>query len=203
MSFLSCKPFLERFTFSSVFDITLYWCTAIVPRGFFREEKETLISRRQPIYIYSFESKKPGFALAVIRVLIIGCRSLAIFLSKSHLAVVPTSACAFYIITLLICDEVIGFGFLGLVIQFANLLRMFEVTTLARWISLTAHIASKQFPGLCSFKGVTAECFATNWDLINFALLASRLNRAHQGHQVKCTKCRRHLASSRVNLNKN
>ena len=124
---------------------------------------------------------------AVIRVLIIGLPSLVILLSKSRLALVPT--CAFYIITLLICDEVLRFGFLRLVIHFANLLPMFEVTTLARWISLTAYIASKQFPSLCSFIGVTAECFATNWDLINFALLASCVTRANQGHQVKCEKC--------------
>ena len=148
------------------------------------------------------------YVLAVIRVLIIGCWSLAmvILLSKSQLAVVPTSTCAFYVITLLICDEVIRFGFLGLVIHFANLLSMFEVTTLAHWISLTSYIASKQFPDvLCSFICVTAECLATNWGLINFALLAmaSRISRARQGNQVKCIKSHRHLTCSRANLSKN
>ena len=91
------------------------------------------------------------YVLALIRVLIIGCRSIVILLSKSQLAVVPTSTCAFYVITLLICDEVIRFGFLGLVIHFANPLRVFKVTAFARWISLTSYIASKQFPDLCSF----------------------------------------------------
>ena len=127
--------------------------------------------------------------LSVIRVLLIDCRSLVTLLSKSQLALVPTSACAFYIITLFICDEVLRFAFLRLVIHFANLLSVFEVTTLARWISLTANIASKQFPSLCSFIGVTAECFATNWDLIDFALFASCVTRANQVHQVKCEKC--------------
>ena len=125
---------------------------------------------------------------------IIGCRLLLIWLSKSQLAVEPTSACAFYIVTLLICDEVIRFGFLGLVIQFANLMCIFEVTTLARWISLTAYIASRQFPDLCSFIGVTAECFVMNWDFINFALFASRLSRVYRGYEVNCIKCNRHLA---------
>ena len=146
------------------------------------------------------------YVLAVIRVLIIGCWSLpmVILLSKSQLAVVPTSTCAFYAITLLICDEVIRFGFLGLVIHFTNLLSMFEVTTLAHWISLTSYIASKQFPDvLCSFICMTAECLATNWGLINFALLASRLSRARQGYQVKCIKSHRHLTCSRANLSKN
>ena len=145
------------------------------------------------------------YVLAVIRVLIIGCWSLhmVILLSKSQLAVVPTSTCSFYVITLLICDEVIRLGFLGLVIHFANLLSMFEVTTLAHWISLTSYIASKQFPDLCSFICVTAECLATNWGLINFALLASCLSRARQGYQVKCIKSHRHLTCSRANLSKN
>ena len=130
------------------------------------------------------------------------CRSFVITLSNSQLAILLTSACAFYIITFLIRDEVIRFGFLGLVIHFANLLRMFEVTTHARWISLTAYIASKQFPSRCSSIGVTTERFAKNWDLINFALLASRLTRTNQGHAVKCEKCHRHPASSRPNLKK-
>ena len=111
-----------------------------------------------------------------------------------QLAVEPTSACAFYIVTLLLCDEVIRFGFFGLVIQFANVMCMFEVTTLARWISLTAYVASKQFPDLCSLIGVSAECFVMNWDLINFALFASRLPRVCQGYQVNCIKCNMHLA---------
>ena len=142
------------------------------------------------------------YVLAVIRVLIICCWSLpmVILLSKSQLAVVPTSTCSFYVITLLICDEVIRLGFLGLVIHFANLLSMFEVTTLARWISLTANIASKQFPGLCSSIGVTAKCFSTKRDLINFALLASRLTRANQRQKVKCEKCQRHHSCSRPNF---
>ena len=123
--------------------------------------------------------------------------------SKSQLAILPTSACAFYIITLLICDEVIRFGFLGLFIHFANPLCVFEVTTQACWISLTAYIASRQFPGLCSSIGVTAECFAMNWDLINFALLTSRLTRTNQGQEVKCKNCHRHLVCSRPNLKKN
>ena len=132
----------------------------------------------------------------------IGCRSLVILLEKGQLAVEPTSSCAFYIVTLLLCNEVIRFGFLGLVIQFANLMSMFEVTTLARWISLTAHVASKQFPGLCSFIGVTAKCLATNWDLIKFTLLASRPTCAHQRYQVKYTKCQRHLACDKPNFSK-
>ena len=146
------------------------------------------------------------YVFAVIRVLIIGCWSLAmvILLSKSQLAVVPTSTCAFYVITLLICDEVIRFGFLGLVIHFANLLRVFKVTAFARWISLTSYIASKQFSDvLCSFICVTAECLATNWGLINFALLPSRVSHARQGYQVKCIKSHRHLTCSRANLSKN
>ena len=145
------------------------------------------------------------YVFAVIRVLIIGCWSLAmvILLSKSQLAVVPTSTCAFYVITLLICDEVIRFGFLGLVIHFANLLRVFKVTAFAGWISLTSYIASKQFPDLCSFICVTAECLATNWGLINFALLPSRVSHARQGYQVKCIKSHRHLTCSRANLSKN
>ena len=130
----------------------------------------------------------------------IGCRWLVILLWKSQLAVEPTSACAFYIVTLLLCDEVIRFGFLGLVIHFTNLMCMFEVTTFARWISLTAHIASKQFPDLCSLIGVTAECFVMNWDLINSALFASRFPRVYQGYQVNCIKCNRHLAWSRPDL---
>ena len=83
---------------------------------------------------------------AVIKMLIIGCRLLVIWLSKSQLAVEPTSAYAFYIVTLLICDKVIRFGFLGLVIQFANLMCMFEVTTLARWISLTCLLYTSPSP---------------------------------------------------------
>ena len=125
------------------------------------------------------------------------------FPSVAHwtsLGVVLTSTCALYVITLLICNEVIWFCFLGLVIHFANLLSMFEVTTLARWISLTANIASKQFPGLCSSIGVTAKCFATKRDLINFALLASRLTRANQRQKVKCEKCQRHHSCSRPNF---
>ena len=127
------------------------------------------------------------------------------FPSVAHwtsLGVVLTSTCALDVITLLICDEVIWFCFLGLVIHFANLLFMFEVTTLARWISLTANVASKQLPGLCSSIGVTAKCFATKRDLINFALLASRLTRANQRQKVKCEKCHRHLSCSRPNFQK-
>ena len=133
----------------------------------------------------ALKRKKPGYVHAVIKVLIIGYRSLVILL-PSRLAVEPTSACSFYIVTLLLCDEVIRFGFLGLVIHFANLMSTFEVTALARWISLTAQIASKQFPDLCSLIGVTAECLVMNWDLINFALFASRLPRVYQGYQVNC-----------------
>ena len=126
-------------------------------------------------HLFSKEKKKgkrTGYAYAVIncKVLIIGCRLLVIFLSKSQLAVEPT--CAFYIVALLIWDKVIWFGFLGLVIHFANIFCMFEVTTLARWISITMHIAGKQSPNLLSFIGVAVECFAINWHLINFALLA-------------------------------
>ena len=113
------------------------------------------------------------------------------------LAVVPTSTRAFYVITLLICDEVIRLRFLGLVIHFADLLWLFEVAALAHWISLTAYIASKQFPGLCSSVGVIAECFPTNWDLINFALLVFRYTCANQGHHIKYENCQRHLACSR------
>ena len=149
-------------------------------------------------------SRHAVYVLALIRVLIIGCRSIVILLSKSQLAVVPTSTCAFYVITLLICDEVIRFGFLGLVIHFANPLRVFKVTAFARWISLTSYIASKQFPDvLCSFICVTAECLATNWGLINFALFAGRLSRARQEYQVKCIKSHRHLTCGRANLSKN
>ena len=122
--------------------------------------------------------------------------------SVNVLAVIPTSTCTFYVITLLICDEVIWFCFLGLVIHLANLLSMFKVTTLARWISLAANIASKQFPGLCSSIGVTAKCFATKRDLINFALLASRFTRSNQRQKVKCEMCHRHLSCSRPNLQK-
>ena len=113
------------------------------------------------------------------------------------LAVVPTSTDAFHVITLLICDEVIRLRFLGLVIHFADLLWLFEVAALAHWISLTAYIASKQFTGLCSSVGVIAKCFATNWDLINFALLAFCFTCANQGHYIKYENCQRHLAYSR------
>ena len=98
--------------------------------------------------------------------------------------------------------KLIPFCFHGLVIHFANLLSMFEVTTLARWISLTANVASKQLPGLCSSIGVTAKCFATQRDLINFALLASRLTRANQRQKVQCEKCHRDLSCGRPNLQK-
>ena len=113
-----------------------------------------------------------------------------------------TSAWTSYVVTLLICDEVIWFGCLGLVIHLTNLLCVFEVTTLAAWISLTAHIASKQFPDLCSFIGVTTECFATNWDLMKFTLLASRPTCAHQRYQAKNTKCQRHHAYDKSNFSK-
>ena len=115
---------------------------------------------------------------------------------------IPTSAWTSYVVTLLICDEVVWFGCFGFVIHLTNLLSVFEVTTLARWISFTAHIASKKFPGFRSFIGVTAECLATNWDLIKFTLLASRPTCAHQRYQVKYTKCHRHLACDKPNFSK-
>ena len=122
-------------------------------------------------------------------------------LFKFDLAVLPTSACAFYLVTLPICDKVIRFCFLGLVIHFANLLCMFEITALARWISLTAYIASKQLPCLCSVIGVTVECFATNWDLINFALLAIWLPAgAQHEYQVKYIEHREHVMCGTPNF---
>ena len=113
---------------------------------------------------------------------------------------IPTSALTSYVVTLLICDEVIWFGCFGFVIHLTNLLCVFEVTTFARWISLTAHIASKKFPGLGSFIGVTAKCLATNWDLIKFTLLASRPTCAHQRYQAKYTNCHGHLARHKPQL---